>query len=108
MSSLYPALFGLIALSLTLFPDEHPRCHNLVFSPFRGREGMDVQTLAHRTPDEIPTSDQEWLVNFVAERMFAGHMCYLQLYVLRPCLYVPCVFTLLVVRALDVFVFQVC
>ena len=68
MASLYVPCFGVLALGLKLFPDQHRTCYGPVFSRFYDSAERNYgRPVGNQPKDEV-----DWLRNFVWTRVYAG------------------------------------
>jgi hypothetical protein len=70
VSSLYVVCFGVTALGLALFPEEHDGCYGPVFSRFYDPGHNDED---FGRPTNLRSRDvKDWLINFVFTRVTSG------------------------------------
>jgi len=67
-SSLFIPCFGVLAVGLYLFPQEHVRCFGPVFSRFYDSEERNFG----RNVKHHPRDANDWLINFVYTRVYAA------------------------------------
>ena len=66
--SLFIPCFGLIAVGLYLFPEQHSGCYGPVFSRFYNSSDQDFG----RNSRNHPRDECDWLINFVYTRVYAA------------------------------------